>query len=339
MDYPAISVFMPAYNAERFLSDAVNSILKQTFKNFELVIINDGSTDKTPEILQSFKDSRIRIINNPANTGLVSVRNQGVQECKAPYIAFLDSDDIALPSRLENQKNFLDSHKEIGLVGSAVKLIGEKSAPTGVLWKSNLPSEEIRVALLFHNQFAQSSIMLRKEILPENPYREGFAPAEDYDLWARLSKKTLLWNMPKVLTLYRVNPNGSSSTQKEKQIQAVNEIRSSLLSELGISATPDELSFHKRRIVAKGESLKDFFKRKSNWLRKLVEANQKTKIYPENIFQKGIAREWLETCYANTKLGLSTLSEFQSSEFHKIGFKGKTIKIVKLLVKCLLKIA
>jgi len=336
---PEISVLMPAYNAEAYIAVAIQSVLDQAFQNFELIIIDDGSTDRTREIISSFTDRRIRLIVNKKNTGLSSVRNQAVRESSSELIAFLDSDDIALPKRLAVQKKFLDHHPNIGLLGTAVALINEKGEKTGVLWKSTLQSNEVPVALLFHNQFAQSSVMLRKDCLPGDVYREGYAPAEDYDLWVRIAKETPSQNLPNTLTLYRVHIRGSSYTQKEKQEVALKQIYRNQLLGLGVQASEEEVALHKKRFHKTIDGLHPFLRGKEQWLLRLQQSNAAVKMYTDEQFAQGVAREWFENCYTNARFGLTVWDIYKSSPLVTVAWRGKGWFTLKLFTKCVFRLS
>ncbi len=209
-----ISVVMPVFNGEKFLKIAIESILNQTYTDFELIIINDGSTDKSAEIIKSYTDNRIRFLENEGNRGIFYTRNRLFEEVKGKYIAILDCDDYAEPKRLEKQVNFLDKNNEFGLVGSWITLIDGENKIKGA-WNLEYRPERISSKLLFSNQFAQSSVMMRKEF-SDLKYREEYPPVEDYDLWVRISYKTRVTNLAETLVKYRIHDQNISQTQAEK---------------------------------------------------------------------------------------------------------------------------
>jgi glycosyltransferase involved in cell wall biosynthesis len=186
--HPDISVILPAYNCAAYLQEAVQSILNQTFSNFELVIINDGSTDNTESIILSFTDNRIVYVKNEENKGLVYTLNRGIHMARGKYIARMDSDDICFPERLVKQKIFLDENKMIASVASTVIFIDENGAQKG-LWEldqKTITAQQIRKTLPYQNCIAHPSIMLRTEIAMQFCYKEYQKNIEDYDLWLRL---------------------------------------------------------------------------------------------------------------------------------------------------------
>ena len=182
---PKISVLMPVYNGEQFLKEAINSILNQSFKNFEFIIINDGSGDKTEEIINSFKDGRIKYIENKKNIGLTKSLNIGIKEARGKYLSRMDADDIGLIKKLEIQYNFLENNTNIGIVGSAMFIIDDNGK---VIGKSRKPVEHylIKWRCFFGYPMAHPTIMGRTGIFKENLYNEMFISSQDTELWSRL---------------------------------------------------------------------------------------------------------------------------------------------------------
>lgn len=208
---------MSVFNGGRYLHKAIVSILKQTFKDFELLIINDGSKDNTQKILESFNDHRIRVFNNRENIGLTKSLNKGVLEARGEYIARQDYDDISSFDRLEEQVNFLDTKKEYGLVGCWCYKINSKDK---IIGKLKFPTEhmDILIGLLQENQFVHSSVMFRKECIEKvGSYNEGIKYAQDYDLWLRISEHYKVANIAKYLHLWRIGKNGISYSKRKEQ--------------------------------------------------------------------------------------------------------------------------
>ncbi|RKY31599.1 MAG: hypothetical protein DRP67_02325 [Candidatus Omnitrophota bacterium] len=217
MKKPKVSVIMAVYNGEKYLKECIDSILNQTFSDFEFIIINDGSTDKTEEILQDFKDERIRIVNNKENLGLTKSLNIGLSISKGKYIARIDVDDIALPQRLEKQVKFLDENQDVGLVGTWFYVIDEEGK---IIGKEKYPinDAEIRKVLLKGNPFFSSSVMFRKECIEKaGKFREEFIRAQDYDLWLRISEKYKVANIPEFLCMRRYHPDAITVIKKREQ--------------------------------------------------------------------------------------------------------------------------
>jgi glycosyltransferase involved in cell wall biosynthesis len=199
MDKPKVSIVMPVFNGEAFLKQALLSILDQTFKNFELIIVDDASTDKTISILKNFKDKRAKIIRNKENLGVSKSLNLGIKEAEGEYIARFDADDICKPDRLKKQVEFLDSHPEYVLVSSGAELI---NASGKIIGKEDYPSEDkqLRLNLYKRNSFVHPAAMYRKKAFEKvGGYRNIFNGAEDYDLWFRLMRLGKAFNFKEPL--------------------------------------------------------------------------------------------------------------------------------------------
>ena len=216
---PKISVIMSAYNAEKYIKEAIDSILNQTFKDFEFIIIDDGSSDSTKNIILSYKDSRIRFIENKSNIGLTKSLNKGLKVAKGEYIARVDVDDPSMLERFEKQVGFLDIHKNTAVVGSWIQVINEESGKTHVLKNSCNPAI-IKWTHIFKNQIAHSSAFFRKKIVEEvGYYKEEYRHAQDFDLWFRISRKYKMANIPEPLIKYRIHAKSISRTPKTYKIQ------------------------------------------------------------------------------------------------------------------------
>jgi hypothetical protein len=219
---PRVSVVMPVHNGGPYLEPAVDSILGQSFPDFEFVIIDDGSTDATPEILRRYEaaDHRVRV-QHQEKAGLVASLNRGCALARAGYIARMDADDIAFPDRLARQVDFLDRHPDVAVLGSAVMRI---DASGGEIKRNLCPTShaEIVAALREYTCFTHPSVMLRSAALTAvGGYRPAYGPAEDYDLWLRLSEHYELANLPDPLLYYRVYPGQLSVRQLDQQVISV----------------------------------------------------------------------------------------------------------------------
>jgi glycosyltransferase involved in cell wall biosynthesis len=204
---PQISVIMPVYNGEKYLKEAIESILNQTFKDFELILINDGSTDSSEKIIKSFTDERIVYIDNGKNLGLAASFNAGIDAARGQYIARMDADDISLPTRFEKQFSYLERKPHIGIVGSGIVIIDENGRKMAVHKrpKSHL---EIKFSSLFSSPMYHPTVMGRAEIFRSHHYNDTFSNSEDYELWSRLlfGTSTRFANFREPLIKYRVYP-------------------------------------------------------------------------------------------------------------------------------------
>lgn len=240
---PRITVLMPVYNCELYIKEAIDSILNQTFTDFEFIIIDDASTDKTVDIIKTYSDERIKLIVKPLNTGYTNSLNYGLQVAKGEYIARMDGDDISLPERFSKQVDFLDENPEIALCGTALRIIG-----SDIIICYPEEHNSIKLNLLKRNCITHPSVMLRKCILDKYSFIYDIAkePAEDYDLWIRLSAVSKLYNLQEVLLNYRIHEPQVSQIRNWQQIDSSNETKLNLLNHLDF-----EKSFKKKNLLAK----------------------------------------------------------------------------------------
>lgn len=201
MNEPLVSVVMPVYNGALYIQQSMVSILKQTYTNFEFIIVDDGSTDHTLSIIKANNDTRIHLVQLHFNNGIVNALNTGIKLAKGKYIARMDADDIALPERLANQVDFLEKHEEVGLLGTQYKAIGARSR------KFPLIHNDLVWYMFNACPFIHASVMIRKSVLDKHnlSYDKQFEYAEDLALWVKLSNVTQIANLPEVALKYRVH--------------------------------------------------------------------------------------------------------------------------------------
>lgn len=213
---PLVSVVMSVYNGEKYLREAIDSILNQTFTDFEFIIINDGSTDDTLKIIKSYKDPRIVLISRK-NKGLVASLNEGIEKARGKYIARMDADDISLATRFEEQIKLLNKDSNLVLVGTGLMFIDKEGRQVAL--SPMLASDvELRLEMLIRCPFAHSSIMYRRDTVKKiGLYDRKLWPAEDYDLWVRLAEHGKMANVNDILVKYRVNEEGISSMHPDAQ--------------------------------------------------------------------------------------------------------------------------
>jgi len=225
---PLISVIMAAYNVERFIGAAIESVLAQTYSNWELIVANDASPDKVREIVEGYakRDGRIRLINLEKNSGQAIARNRAVEKASGEYLAILDADDLALPNRFETQLAYFKAHPEVAILGSAAIIIDEHGKKLSTKIKT-LTNEEIRFSLLLQSQFIHSSVMMKKSAFDElGGYRHEFVYAEDYDLWSRARDKGFIMaNIAEPLISYRIQAQSVTMISKSQKIQAEHALR------------------------------------------------------------------------------------------------------------------
>lgn len=236
-----VSVIMPVYNCEKYIGEAINSILNQSFKDFEFIIINDCSTDKTREIITSYIDNRIMLIDNNRNLGLSESLNKGLALAKGKYIARMDGDDIAYINRLELQYNFMEENKEVGLCGSSIEVFNSISSR---IHKCPVDHDEIRVLQLFNSAFAHPVVMIRNSILKKYNlrYDKYYDGMEDYHLWIRISELSRVANLDKVLLKYREHENQVTKNYTNIQLKRAWELRKSNLIKISPDFNDEEIN-------------------------------------------------------------------------------------------------
>ncbi|MDE6250280.1 MAG: glycosyltransferase [Alphaproteobacteria bacterium] len=226
-----LSVLMPAYNAEKYIAAAIESILSQTFTDFEFIIINDGSTDNTAKIIQEYanRDTRIKFIDNKQNQGLIAVLNQGLDLCQGEYIARMDSDDIALPERFARQVKYMDDNPNVAAVGTWAHAFGDRNQ------EMKYPRTVRLLDLLAYGSLvAHPTVMLRTSVLRENNiyYNPIYQHAEDFGLWATLLQYGEIHNIQEVLLKYRWHNANISVVHHKKQMESTELVRTNILNPL-----------------------------------------------------------------------------------------------------------
>ena len=229
-----VSVLMLAYNVERFISASIQSILGQSFTDFELIIYNDGSTDSTSSVITQYSDPRIKFYDQAENRGLNYARQATLTAARGKYIAILDSDDISIADRLEKQYRFLEEHPTVALCGGNALLMNEAGEASRELLHGLYKAAELKVRFFFNNIFVNSSVMYRRELaLQVGGYRER-APAEDYDLFVRLSDEHDIHTFNEPLVYYRLHAENISQTKRAVAIAQLRQIKDEQLSLLGV---------------------------------------------------------------------------------------------------------
>jgi hypothetical protein len=225
-----VTVLMAVHNGEYYLHEAMESILRQSFCDFEFIIVDDASTDRTRELIFSFNDARVRLIENREKLGQTRSLNRGLEVASGEFVARQDADDISEPERLAKQVAFLETHHELALLGTWYKKVDAAGAALGL---REVPCKwlEIRWALMFFCPFVHSSVMLRKTAVLEKVgiYNETFAYAQDYELWSRIAAQLPVANLPEYLVRFRMSAGSMTSTYGEV---AENEIRRAAVANL-----------------------------------------------------------------------------------------------------------
>ena len=221
-DIPVVTVLMAVRDGAAFLREAIESILRQTFSEFEFAIINDASTDGTRAIIQSYSDPRIFLIDNTTPMGVAASLNRGLDLAKGAYIARMDCDDVSLPDRLERQVEYLEANHHVCVCGSWAELIDEGGRKLGV--QKRPFGKQMQQEYWIPSPVVHPSAMIRRSQLGDMRYDEKLNAAEDYDLWLRLNKVCTIDNIPKILLRYRIHKSSATSRRRTEQLQETYEI-------------------------------------------------------------------------------------------------------------------
>ena len=229
MSFPLISVILPVYNAELYVRESIQSVLNQSFSDFELIVLNDGSTDGSEKVILEFQDERIKYVKNETNLKLIDTLNLGLQLAEGKYIARIDADDIALPTRFEAQVDFLELNHEYGILGAFAETFGSKND----VLRFVEDDEDIRFAFVSHNPFIHSTVMLRSSILKKYglTFSKDQLHVEDYDLWIKVLKYSKGKILPHVLIKYRIHEEQVSNKYNIQQINNAYKLQFTYLSE------------------------------------------------------------------------------------------------------------
>ena len=241
---PRVSVVMPVHNGERYLDEAIASVLSQTFADFELIVVDDASSDGTADIIAEYarRDSRLQPVYQARNQGAAAARNRGMCLAGGEFIAAMDSDDICLPERLKTQVTYLDAHPQVGVVGSDVFFVGDDLT---FRYQARHPQRHALIlwALFFSPYFCHPTCMIRRQLLEgAGGYAESLRTAEDVDLWARLAGTTRFANLPDITLLYRRHPQADGVGNRQAQHAMFAQIQKRLLQRLWSGVPADTIA-------------------------------------------------------------------------------------------------
>ena len=290
-----VTVLMPVHNAGRYLREAVESILGQTFTDFEFLIIDDGSTDDSVEIVRSYHDPRIRLVRNDRNLGLTVSLNKGLGLIESPYVARMDADDISRPERLARQVRFMDANPGVGVCGSWVRFFSESNHD---VWKLPASSEEIRCRQFHTVGVAHPSVLLRRELFAEHGllYDPKCRYSQDFELWGRAIRLMDFANIQQVLLDYRMSPRQIGVTHGAEQLATAAPLRLQRVRELGLEPTPEQQKLHEMILNEALPPEPAYLERAEQWLLQLEAANRRAGTYPAGHFSRRLLDIWFSTC-------------------------------------------
>ncbi len=283
-----VAVLLPAYNCEKYLREAIDSILSQSFKDFHFYILNDGSTDTTEEIILSYSDKRINYIKNESNKGLIYTLNKGLELIQADYLLRMDADDIAMPERITKQVAFMEQYKDIIVCGTQTRCFGDVNAETSL----PLCHDEIKTGLLFTNCIAHPTVILRLNRIKQYQlkYDSDFIHIEDYELWVRVAKLGKLANMNEQLLNYRMEGQNITINNWSTRELGWKKVYQKLFTELAISVNEENLKLH-IQLSGNSQSISKVAVLKS-YSKMLIDKNRITNIYKTEQLNKTIRQLW-----------------------------------------------
>lgn len=330
---PKITVLMAVHNGGLFLRQAVESILGQSFHDFELLIVDDASSDDSARSLVGFKDGRIRLLNNKKQLGLSRSLNKGLEAARGKYVARMDHDDISASFRLKIQYDFMETHPKIDVLGSWAKTIGLGQEQT---WRYPEKDEDIRSEFLFNSVLVHGSVMLRRVTFDRHQlrYDTKVTRAQDYELWTRAADKVSFANIPRVLIRYRIHPQQVGRTQAVEQQETADMVRGREIQGMGLRPTAKELKLHNNAAKWVFPKTRAGLQELETWFLKLLAQNRVIYSYKTESLKRSIEHRWWAACRANILLGIeawniyrrSSLStQGQRSAFEKAVFSGKAL--------------
>lgn len=334
MSEPLVSIIMPVFNAEDYLHESMMSILNQTYQNIELIIVDDGCTDNSMKVVDSFNDKRVRIIRNTENIGLAASLNKAIGVSRGAFLARMDADDIAYPQRIQKQVSYLESNPGTDILGSAMRYIVHSR------FVSLFPEthEECRTQLLFNVCFGHPTVMFRNSVFErkENYYNEDLRQySEDYDLWCRLVNRCRFSNIPDTLLSYRaLGPEIKGEAERLRRQNSVVIQKSYLTSTLG-QITLQEMGMHIRVSLLDPVETVAELNECGKWLSKIAALNDERGSFDRVILRDALAKRFFELCYHNADLGFSSFFLFYRSAWFRM-YNPPLKLMVKYFVKTMI---
>lgn len=332
---PLVSVLMPVYNGATYLAEAIESVLNQTFRDFELLLIDDCSNDDSMEIAKSYDDSRIKIISKSAHQGLIDSLNQGLELATGKYIARMDADDISLPNRFEKQVCFMEANPKVGMCGTWIQYLGKT---TSLHYPVN--HEDILSAIFFNQAiFCHPSVFIRKAVLQKHglKYPAQYIHSEDYALWLELSQYCQLANLPEVLFLYRTHTHQVSQVHSHTQQHWHQHNLKEVIRAHAPQISNQSLDLHTCLFSSSCEQLLDYSLREIHqWLLSLYQNSWQHPLLVAPITRLIVTNKWQYVCQCFTQKGISTFMLFVNSPMRKqasIGLKNTWVFMIDCLLQ------
>lgn len=331
-----VSVIMSTYNTDsEMLKESINSILNQTYKNIELIIVNDGSNKDDLKVIKSFNDNRIRVVNNKVNEGLAISLNKAIDISNGIYIARMDSDDISYKHRIEKQVEYLKNNKDVDIVGTFAKHFGSENCMNITPLVNR---DEVKIQLFTNTTLIHPTVMIRKKFLNDFQirYNRNFLCAQDFELWTRCIDDGNIEIIPEILLSYRVHSKQISSKKQLLQQQYAEKILKRQLKKLDLSYSDEEFKIH---LILSGINKFDikYIKKINCWIDKLIIQNKKVKLYDEylfkNILKSKVLNLFIKNSLKEKNLIINLISNKEILNFISIYSIDSLFKRFRLLIK------
>ncbi len=294
---PELSIVMPMFNAAAYVAQTVESLLNQTFRDFELIVVDDASTDGCADLVHAYADPRIKVLVNPQNMGIVYSRNRGLDAASGRYYAPFDADDVAMPTKYAQQIHFLSDNFRFGMVGCWAKKMDAKGNPLPDAWKLPAKPEQIPSILLFHNYFVHSGTLIRRSALPEGGYRAGFDIGEDYMMWVDIARRMPVWNLPAYLVTSRQHPSSATNRDPAVLVAYERKVLHHIYADFGMALSASDC---RALLQLKGSlpwSHPADLDALEHLLLTVIHNNTASRAYHPAQLRKTVRNRWLKACY------------------------------------------
>lgn len=315
---PRITVLMPVYNAEAFVADAARSVLSGSWRDLELLAIDDGSTDESAAVLESLGDPRVKVVRSPVNRGLIASLNRGLDLAQGEFVARMDADDICMPDRLSRQLKFMDANPDIGVSGTWITVFG---AAREHLMRFPTDPKVVDTELFCFNPIAHSTAMLRKRLFDRHAlrYSPSAVHVEDLDLWMRAAEHFAMANISAVGLRYRVHDSQVSNRHESVQSRSSGELRARQLSRLLPRACAADVDLHLSVMDVNRALRHDELIAAASWLERLERANAGVRRYDPAKFRKFLVQRWLNAAYRCVPTGFDVWRTWRRSALATAG--------------------
>lgn len=290
---PSVTILLPVHNSASTLKETLDSLWAQTHRDFELLVVDDGSSDETPEILATEKDSRLRVIRNPECLRLPGALNRGLEEASAALVARMDADDLAHPTRIEKQAAFMNAHPDVVVCGTWTRLFGDRSKACEIYpvhW------DALRAFCLFNCPFSHPSVMFRNDVFREQgiAYNPACYITEDFDLWSRVVHRFPCANLPEVLLDYRVHGKSITGSDWNNLDEIASQVILRQFRSLGVACDEALSRLHRDIGMARVSPVK--MEEAAEHLGRLLQLNQENEFCPPAAFAREVESRWFHVC-------------------------------------------